>query len=213
MDTVQRWFSKPKPEEMVRKWRQQIRTEERHLNRQLQNIEREEVKVRQTLKTLAKKNDVRSCRMLAKEIIRTRKQKDRLYTSKAQLNSILMQLQHQMALVKVSGTLSKSTEVMHLVNELVKLPQISKAMQDMSMEMTKAGIMEEMIQDTLESLDDEEVEEEAEEEVSKILFEVTDGLLGEAGQVGAPLEIPELPVEEDELELDEMQARLQALKS
>ena len=41
------------------------------------------------------------------------------------------------AMVKVTGSLQKSTEIMKLSNALVKLPQISQAMRDMSMEMTK----------------------------------------------------------------------------
>jgi len=42
--------------------------------------------------------------------------------------------------------------------------------------------MEEMLDDTLEGLDeDPELEEEAEEEVERVLFEITDGKLGVAG--------------------------------
>lgn len=40
-------------------------------------------------------------------------------------------------MVKVTGTLQKSTEIMKLSNSLIKLPQISQAMRDMSREMTK----------------------------------------------------------------------------
>lgn len=40
----------------------------------------------------------------------------------------------------------------------------------------KAGIMEEMLEDTFESMEDgEDMEEEAEEEVDNILFEITAG--------------------------------------
>lgn len=34
--------------------------------------------------------------MLAKELIRSQRHKNRLYTSKAQMNSIIMQLEHQL---------------------------------------------------------------------------------------------------------------------
>ena len=40
----------------------------------------------------------------------------------------------------------------------------------------QAGIIEEMLEDTFDSLEDEDMEEEAQEEVDKILFEVTQGL-------------------------------------
>ena len=106
-------------------------------------------------------------------------------------------------MVKVTGSLQKSTEIMKLSSALIKLPQISQVMRDMSMEMTKvrlasspqmpplltkalhiqAGIMEEMLDDTLEMEDDEELEEEADAEVDKVLFDVTNGKLGQAGTV------------------------------
>lgn len=61
------------------------------------------------------------------------------------------------------------------------------------------------------SQDDEEIEEEADEEVEKVLHELTDGLLGEAKQVGPALEEPE-PAEEEE-EADHLEQRLNALRS
>lgn len=47
--------------------------------------------------------------------------------------------------------------------------------------------MDEMVQDVLEGMDEEGIEEEADMEVGSILFELTNGLLGQAGSVGAPL--------------------------
>jgi charged multivesicular body protein 3 len=42
-------------------------------------------------------------------------------------------------MIKVTGSLQKSTEIMKLSNTLIKLPQISQTMREMSMEMTKVG--------------------------------------------------------------------------
>ena len=39
----------------------------------------------------------------------------------------------------------------------------------------QAGIIEEMLEDTFEGLEDDDLEEAAQEEVDKILFEVTKG--------------------------------------
>lgn len=48
--------------------------------------------------------------------------------------------------------------------------------------------MEEMLDDIVDVEEDEELEDEANEEVDKVLFDLTDGKLGQAGSVG------ELPV-------------------
>ena len=45
--------------------------------------------------------------------------------------------------------------------------------------------MVEMMEETLDSFgEDDELEEEADAEVDKVLFELTDGKLGQAGRVG-----------------------------
>lgn len=41
------------------------------------------------------------------------------------------------AMVKMAGTLKKSTEIMKSVNRLMRIPAISMQMQQMAMEMTK----------------------------------------------------------------------------
>lgn len=52
-----------------------------------------------------------------------------MYTNKAQLLSMNTQLTEQLAMVRVAGTLSKSTEVMTLVNNLVKVRSLESCMQ------------------------------------------------------------------------------------
>ena len=59
-------------------------------------METEELKVKRSIQQIAKKGDIKTCKMLAKELVHSRRQKDRIVTSKAQLNSISMQLQHQL---------------------------------------------------------------------------------------------------------------------
>lgn len=88
---------------------------------------------------------------------------------------------------KVTGTLQKSTEIMKLSNNLIRLPQMSQSMREMSSELmkvrtfklTQAGILEEMMNDTLDSSvlgeDQQELEEEAQEEVDNVLRELTGG--------------------------------------
>ncbi|EIW73238.1 hypothetical protein TREMEDRAFT_26022 [Tremella mesenterica DSM 1558] len=200
MKSINRFLYGPSPEEKVREWQSKLRTQQRQLDREIQNLDRHVGKSRQELKGLAKKNDVKSARILAKELVRAGKQRDRLESSKARLSSVQMQLQHQLSMVKVTGAFQKSTEIMKMTNQLVKLPQLHATMREMSMEMMKSGIMEEMMEETLDSVDEEDLEEEADAEVDKVLFELTDGKLGQAGKVGT-----ELPVTEDDESEEEMQ--------
>lgn len=92
-----------------------------------------------TIKDSAKKGDTDSCRILAKEIIHARKAVSKIYASKAQLNSVDMGMKNQLAVLRVSGSLEKSTEVMRYMQQLVKLPEIQATMQELSKEMMKVS--------------------------------------------------------------------------
>uniref|UniRef100_H3DJ03 Charged multivesicular body protein 3 n=1 Tax=Tetraodon nigroviridis TaxID=99883 RepID=H3DJ03_TETNG len=125
------------------------------------------------------------------------------------------------AVVRVAGALQKSTDVMKAMQSLVKVPEIQATMRELSKEMMKAGIIEEMLEDTFESMEDgEEMEEAAEEEIDKILFELTAGALGKAPSKVTDA-LPEMEPqgataasdEESEEDIEAMQSRLEALRS
>ena len=212
--------SKPAdPKEQVNEWCKKIRKEGYNLDRQINAIKREEAKVTRSLKEAAKKGDKESCQILAKELINSRKAVTKLYTAKANLNSVQMQMKSQLATVKVAGTLQTSAEVMKSMSQLVKLPEIQKSMMELSREMMKAGVIEEMMDDVMEPLgEEEEMEEAAQEEIDKIILEITTGKLKDAPRALADT-LPaagadaEEEVVEDEGELEEMQSRLEALRS
>ncbi|XP_053946949.1 charged multivesicular body protein 3 [Anastrepha obliqua] len=215
------------PKEQVQEWTHKIRKEGNQLDRQIRSIQREEEKVKRSLKQAAAKNDRDTCIILAKEIVRARKAINRIYTSKAHLNSIQLQMKNQLSTLRVAGSLQKSTEVMQAMQNLVRYPELAGIMRDMSKEMMKAGIIEEMLDETMDSLEEsEEMEEEAAKEVDKVLWEITNGKLGEAplppeGIAAAEKqEVPAATVTasedeagEEEEDLQEMQSRLASLRS
>ena len=53
-----------------------------------------------------------------------------------------MQMKNQAAQVRIAGCLSKSTDVMKCMQQLVKLPEIQQTMMEMSKEMMKVRIFE-----------------------------------------------------------------------
>jgi len=214
MQSVTRFIYGPTPQEKVRKWQQELKGEGRKLDRVIRNIDVEQAKTKSELKKLAAKGDTKNARTLAIAVMKSNKEKDKLHTTQAMLSSINMQLSHQLSMLKVTGTLQKSTEIMKLSNSVIRLPELQKTMQMMSQEMMKAGIMEEMVDDTMDILDeeDEELTAEADEEVDKVLFEITDGKLGQAGKVGDKLPATQQAEEEDDrAEIEGMQAQLAGL--
>merc|ERR1712130_581770 len=192
------------------------RKEGNQLERQVNAIKREEAKVTKSLKEAAKKGDKDVCMILAKEIVNARKSINKIYAAKANMNSVSMQMKSQLAIIKVAGAMQSSTEVMQQMQQLVKLPEIQKTMMEMSREMMKAGIIEEMMEDAMEPLTDaDDMEEEANEEIDKVLYELTAGKLGEApaavkDTLPAPAAVAQDAAEESEDDMEEMQSRLEA---
>ncbi|KAM4052296.1 charged multivesicular body protein 3 isoform 4-T5 [Anomaloglossus baeobatrachus] len=205
----------------VNEWSLKIRKEMRVIDRQIRDIQREQEKVKRSIKDTAKKGNREACVILAKEVVQSKRAVNKLYASKAHMNSVLMSMKNQLAVLRVSGSLQKSTEVMKAMQNLVKIPEIQATMRDLSKEMMKAGIIEEMLEDTFEGMEDQdEMEEEAEKEVDKILFEITAGELGKAPSKVTDA-LPEAVMEgataamedEEEEDLEAMQTRLAALRS
>jgi len=159
------------------------------------------------VKELAKKGEMGSVKHLAKELLKSRKTKERLYQSKAQLNSVSMQLTSGLSMMKLAGVMQKSTAVLGMMNQLVRLPELNKVMFAMSREMEKAGLIEEIINDTFE---DEELDEEADQEVDKIVEEITMPL--KTAKVAADA-LPAKQTPATEKEVDDLEERLGALKN
>lgn len=151
-------------------------------------------------------------RTFARELVNVRKQAGRLHTAKAQLQSIEMQVNEAYSIRKIEGSLKVSTGIMREVNTLVKLPEISGTMQELSQELMKAGIIEEMVGDMIES-DALDEDEEAEAEVDAVLGEVLKGKLGPLDQQMPALPAQQPEAEEEAEDLEAMRGRLEALKS
>lgn len=131
-----------------------------------------------------------------------------------------MQVNEAFSVRKIEGSLKNSTGIMKDVNHLVRLPELTGTMRELSQELVKAGIIEEMVGDSLpdnELLEGED--DEAETEVDKVLGELLKDKLPQEKVPQTERPTPEAPAEpegeepnQEEL-LDQMRGRLEALKS
>lgn len=211
---------KETPEEQMKKWKRGIRKEKRGLERQIRKIEREEAKVKREIKKAAKKGDMDIVKTLAKELVRSRNAKNRIRVSATTLNSVELQLTQNYSMVKMSGAIQQSTGVMEAMGRMVRMPEIAATMRKMAMEMERAGLIEEMIDDMVD-MGEEDMSSEAEEEVSKVIDELMGDKFATTGAVptarpaaAAPVAAPaaaEGGKEAEDGELAAMRTRLAAL--
>jgi charged multivesicular body protein 3 len=205
------------PEEQCKKWNRDIRKQTRVLDRDISNLDRAEKKAIGEIKKYAKTGNTKAVKIIAKEVNNTRKAKNRMYTTKAQLNSVAINMKTQLAQLKVQKSLAFSGEVMSSMNKLVNIPEITTSMRGMAREMEKAGLIQELVDDTMADIEDPEIEGEANAEVDKIIEELTAGILLPAGAAPtrpvAGQSAPEMSDEAKnvEKEFQAMQNRLQGL--
>jgi charged multivesicular body protein 3 len=227
METIRGLLWKPTPEEQKRKCNALVRQNVRKLDRDIQQLKATEAKTKSLILQSSKraerspsmaKQANQDVRIFARELIRVRKQNGRLQTSKAQLQSVQMQVNEAFSVRKIEGSIKASTGIMKDVNSLVRLPELTGTMRELSSELMKAGIIEEMLDDTL--MDNEMLEgetEEADEEVDKVLSDILKDRLppSKAKEDALPALTPaEEEDDEDQAEmLAQMRGRLEALKS
>ncbi len=210
----------------MRKCNSLIRSNTRKLDRDMAQLKVLDSKTKQYILQASKrgqknpsqaKQAAAETRTFAREMIRIRKQSSRLATSKAQLQSVQMQVNEAFSVRKIEGSIKASTGIMKDVNSLVRLPELTGTMRELSQELVKAGIIEEMVGDSLP--DDQLMEgedDEAEAEVDKVLGEILQGKLGPAKVAETPVDeepVAEEDLEEQEATLAQMRGRLEALKS
>eukprot|EP00397_Hematodinium_sp_SG-2012_P030061 GEMP01031811.1.p1 GENE.GEMP01031811.1~~GEMP01031811.1.p1 ORF type:complete len:220 (+),score=54.60 GEMP01031811.1:102-761(+) len=200
--------------QQIRQWTRKMKGEVRGIEREVQKIEREEEKVKREIKAAAKQGNMKGAKLLAKEIVRSQKAKQRMYTTRAQLNSVQMELTNQVATMKLADSLKSSTDVMKHMSQLVNVPELRDTMRDLQKEMMKAGLVDEMVQDSLELMDDADMEEATEEEISKLLTDLAIEEISKVptNPVAAPTAPPSAEVEAQVPEAEkELFDRLKAL--
>lgn len=226
MDYVKKAIWGPDPKEQHRAIKATLRKNGRSIDKTLRELAVLQNKTQQLIKKSAKKNDVQAVKLYAKELYSINKQYSRTYVTKAQLESVGMKIEEAFRMRTLSHQMADSAGLMREVNSLVRLPQLQNTMIELERELVKAGIISEMVDDTMESVQtvDEELDEEIDEEVNKIVEQYTTERFEKVNNVPTS-ELPtvehqqEQETPEDKIDeeadnmLNEMRDRLKALQS
>merc|ERR1719412_3391568 len=141
-------------------------------------------------------------RVMAKSIVQQDKQIAQFYATKAQMNSVCLQIKEQQATLKMAKAMKQSAQISKMMGRLVKLPQLQATMQKMSMEMQKNGLIQEMVDDAMDDamgVDDDDVDEE----VDKVIMEITGDTLAGIGAINGKLPAQQQEEKSDDEDEDE----------
>ena len=161
--------------EKLRKWRNDMRKEMRQMDREIRKIEMQQKPVIKSIKAAAKRGDMDSARLLAKEIVRSRKAVARLQLARAQAEIVRNQCMLHISQRTALSALERSAEIMGAVNKMVSITGATQTIREMESEMVKAGILSEMVDEAMDDAMievDDELGEAADEEVEKVFTEL-----------------------------------------
>lgn len=207
------WFgSKPKPtsKEMLRETKRELKKGERSMDREMRDMEKEERKLIAEIKMHAKKGDKGSATILAKNLVRMRQQKQKLLMSKTTMRGIGMQATTMNASATMAKAMGTASKAMGSMNAAIDPMKLQATMQQFATEQEKFGVTSEMMDDTLDSMfedDDEEVDGVVDQVFTELGLEDAAGLSTVAAGTGAMAD----PVNAHAAADDDLERRLAAL--
>lgn len=200
----------------MRKINQLLRKNKRELERSITQLQPLKKKTEALVKKAAKNGDYKSAKIYARELININNQYKKLHLSKTRLESITMSINEQWQMNKLTQSMQMSTGVMKAVNQMVNLGVMTSTFLELSKELMKAGIINEMMDDMVDLDMDDELESESQEEVNKIIESLTADKFSSIEQEVPTEAVPEeivAPIEEEDTELlDDIRNRLRALQ-
>lgn len=167
-------FGKRKtPQELLRQHQRAITKAQRELDREREKLERQEKKLIMDIKKSAKANQMGACKVMAKDLVRTRRNVQKFYQMKTQLQAVGLRIQTLRSSQQMAEAMKGATKAMGSMNRQMNLPQIQKIMMDFERESEMMDMKDEMMGDAIDdAFEEDEDEEESEEIVNKVLDEI-----------------------------------------
>merc|ERR1712086_19994 len=206
-----------------------LRENQRLLTRAMRDLDRERAQLEKQekqhiieIKKMAKKNEMATVRIMAKDLVRTRATQKKFMMMKANIQAVSLKISTIKSQHAMAEAMKGVTKAMGRMNKNMKLPQIQKIMQEFEKQSAMMDMKEEMMNDVMDdAMGDEDDEEESEAVVSKVLDELGLEMGGEMGSIPgvgidqpapvAPAQQPIAAADGGDLDAD-LEARLNNLR-
>uniref|UniRef100_A0A7N6F911 Charged multivesicular body protein 2Ba n=1 Tax=Anabas testudineus TaxID=64144 RepID=A0A7N6F911_ANATE len=158
---------------IIKEQSKELRGTQRQITRDRAALEKQEKQMEAEIKKMAKSGNREACKILAKQLVQLRKQKNRTYAVSSKVTSMSTQTKVMNSQMKMAGAMSTTAKTMQAVNKKMDPQKTLKTMQDFQKENMKMGMTEDMINDTLDDIFDESGdEEESQDIVNQVLDEI-----------------------------------------
>ncbi|KAJ3037630.1 Charged multivesicular body protein 2A [Rhizophlyctis rosea] len=165
--------SRKSPAEMLRQHQRALNRAIRDLDRERAKLEQQEKKLIVDIKKSAKANQISACKVMAKDLVRTRRYIQKFYQMRTQLQAVSLRIQTLRGTQQMADAMKGVTKAMRSMNKQINLPGIQKIMMEFEKESEMMDMKEEMMNDAIDDvMEDENDEEEEEAIVSQVLDEI-----------------------------------------
>ncbi|KAI9102809.1 chromatin modifying protein 2a [Phlyctochytrium arcticum] len=210
--------SRKTPAEMLRQHQRALTRAQRDLDRERSKLEQQEKKLIGDIKKAARANQMNACKIMAKDLVRTRRYIQKFYQMRTQLQAVGLRIQTLRSNQQMAEALKGVTKAMRSMNKQVNLPAIQKIMMDFEKESETMDMKEEMMNDAIDDvMEEEDDEDESDQIVAQVLDEIginMDQTMPEASKarVGGPAAAKESQQEAMLADDAALQARLDNLR-
>lgn len=182
--------SKPTLEEQLRANKRMINRSIRELERERMSLQNQEKKIVADIKAAAKNNQMNSVKIMAKDLVRTRKYQSKFYEMKSHLQGVQLRMQTIKSTEAMARSMAGATKAMTALSKQLNLPGLTEILQEFQQETEKLGITQEVMGDTIDEVMGEVGDIEQEEMVvNQVLDEIgidANSLLAEAPKSRMP---------------------------
>eukprot|EP00755_Sulcionema_specki_P022477 Sspe_Gene.76616::Locus_47869_Transcript_1_1_Confidence_1.000_Length_701::g.76616::m.76616/K12191/CHMP2A; charged multivesicular body protein 2A len=200
-------FGKKKtPEEMMREYKRGIDRTVRDLERERMKLQTQEKKLIADMRRMAKNNQTEAVKIMARDLVRTRKFCTQFYKMKAQMQAVSLRLQTVNSTAAMANAMKGVTKSMRAMNSKMNIPAMQKIMMEFEKQNEMMGMKEEMMNDAIDDIMDDE-EEEEEELFNQVMDEIGLDMKSKLSVRNDALATGEAQAEEDDL-----QSRLDKLR-
>jgi charged multivesicular body protein 2A len=167
-------FGKTKtPQEILREHQRTINRAVRELEREKNKLQQQEKKLVLDIKRTAKQGQMGAVRVMAKDLVRTRKHVEKMIKMKTQLQTVSLRLQTLKSQSAMAEAMRGVTKAMMTMNRQINLPAMQKIMMEFERQSEIMEMKEETIGDTMDDMmDDEDEETETDAIVNQVLDEI-----------------------------------------
>lgn len=200
------------PKAVAKDAQKSLGKEVRDLDREVRRIELEEKKALDQVKQAAKRGDDKTARMLANNVMQLRKTRDRLLQTKGAASGMKHKVQAMSATQTLAKAMHTQATVMAQMNKQMDPAAIARQAALLERESAKAELVDEALESCMEGLDGDDMEDQVDAEVAKVLEELAVDVGGQLPAVAArtlpAAQAAQPPHASEEAEVDRLMAEL-----